>query len=140
MSEKFKHKVIVTLGLAYLNQRNLFKAYVLIQTSIRELKKIRKQKYELKCIKLNVYLNYIIDLYEYSFITKARLQTNKNKKDKNYNIRQLINFVEGGDDKELIVIEQHVTQFLKVVEYIWNLPTHILQHLQTDNPPKPTIN
>ena len=140
LSEKFKHKVIVTLGLAYLNQRNLFKAYVLIQTSIRELKKIRKQKYELKCIKLNVYLNYIIDLYEYSFITKARLQTNKNKKDKNYNIRQLINFVEGGDDKELIVIEQHVTQFLKVVEYIWNLPTHILQHLQTDNPPKPTIN
>ena len=140
LSEKFKHRVMVSLGLAYLNQRNLFKAYVLIQTSIRELKKIRKQKYELKCVKLNVYLNYIIDLYEYSFITKARLQTNKSKKDKNYNIHQLINFVEGGNDKELIVIEQHVTQFLKVVEYIWNLPNHILQNLQIDNPPKPTIN
>ena len=140
LSEKFKYKVMVSLGLAYLNQRNLFKAYVLIQTSIRELKKIRKQKYELKCIKLNVYLNYIIDLYEYSFITKARLQSNKTKKDKNFNIHQLINFVQGEKDKELIVIEQHVTEFLKVVEYIWNLPNHILQQLQVDNPPKPTIN
>ena len=140
LSEKFKHKVMVSLGLAYLNQRNLFKAYVLIQTSIRELKKIRKQKYELKCVKLNVYLNYIIDLYEYSFITKARLQSNKTKKDKNFNIHQLINFVQGEKDKELIVIEQHVTEFLKVVEYIWNLPTHILQQLHEDNPPKPSNN
>ena len=140
LSEKFKHKVIVTLGLAYLNQRNLFKAYVLIQTSIKELKKIRKKKYELKCIKLNAYLNYIIDLYEYSFITKARLQKNKANKDKNYNIHQLINFVECGDDKELIVIEQHVTEFLKVVEYVWNLSDDILQTLQKDNPPKITSN
>ena len=133
LSEKFKHRVMVSLGLAYLNQRNLFKAYVLIQKSIRELKKIKKQKYELKCIKLNVYLNYIIDLYEYSFITKARLQTNKNKNNKNYNIHQLINFVQGEKDKELIVIEQHVNEFLKVVEYIWNLPAQTLQHLQNDN-------
>ena len=124
----------MTLGLAYLNQRNLFKAYVLIQTSISELKKIRKQKYELKCIKLNVYLNYIIDLYEYTFITKARLQTNKTKIDKNYNIFQLINFVKCSDDKELIVIEQHVNEFLKVVEYVWNLPDDVLQTLQKDNP------
>ena len=140
LSEKFKHKVIVTLGLAYLNQRNLFKAYVLIQTSISELKKIRKKKYELRCIKLNAYLNYIIDLYEYSFITKARLQKNKTNKDKNYNIHQLINFVECGDDKELIVIEQHVTEFLKVVEYVWSLSDDILQTLQKDNPPKITSN
>ena len=142
LSEKYKHKVMVSLSLAYLNQRNLFKAYVLIQKSIRELKKIKKQKYELKCIKLNVYLNYIIDLYEYSFITKARLQTNKNKNNKNYNIHQLINFVQGEKDKELIVIEQHVKEFLKVVEYIWNLPEQILQHLQNDNdnPSKQSIN
>ena len=140
LSEKFKYRVIVTLGLAYLNQRNLFKAYVLIQTSISELKKIRKQKYELKCIKLNVYLNYIIDLYEYTFITKARLQTNKTKIDKNYNIFQLINFVKCSDDKELIVIEQHVNEFLKVVEYVWNLPDDVLQTLQKDNPPKITNN
>ena len=82
---------------------------------------------------MNAYLNYIIDLYEYSFITKARLQTNKNKNNKNYNIHQLINFVQGEKDKELIVIEQHVTEFLKVVEYIWNLPAQTLQHLQNDN-------
>ena len=138
LSEKFKYKVIITLGLAYLNQRNLFKAYVLIQTSIHELKKIKKQKYDLKCIKLNVYLNYIIDLYEYTFITKARLQTNKTKIDKNYSIFQLINFVKCSDDKELIVIEQHVTEFLKVVEYVWNLPDDVLQTLQKDNPPKIT--
>jgi len=140
LSEKFKNKVIVTLGLAYLNQRKLFKAYVLIQTSINELKKIKKKKYELKCIKLNAYLNYIIDLYEYSFITKARFQKNKANKDKDYNIHQLINFVECGDDKELIVIEQHVTEFLKVVEYVWNLSDDILQTLQKDNPPKITNN
>jgi hypothetical protein len=136
LSEKFKHKVMVSLGLAYLNLRNLFKAYVLIQTSIKELKKIRKQKYELKCIKLNVYLNYIIDLYEYSFITKTRLQNKETQRDKNYNIRQLKNCVKGENDKELIVIEQHVAQFLKVVEYIWNLPAKILDELKKDNPAK----
>ena len=140
LSEKFKHKVMVSLGLAYLNQRNLFKAYVLIQSSIKELKKIKKQKYELKCIKLNVYLNYIIDLYEYSFITKTRLQINDTKKDKNYNIHQLINFVKGGNDKELIVIEQHVNEFLKVVEYIWNLPKDILEKLDNENRQKKNNN
>ena len=138
LSEKFKQKAMVSLGLAYLNQPNLFKAYVLIQKLINELKKIKKKKYELRCIKLSVYLNYIIDLYEYSFITQSRIQTNKQKN--KYNKRQLISFVEGGTDKELVVIEQHVSEFLKVVEYIWNLKPQILQHLQTDNPPKQTNN
>ena len=79
LSEKFKQRAMLSLGLAYLNQPNLFKAYVLIQKLISELKKIKKQKLELRCIKLSVYLNYIIDLYEYSFITKSRIQTNKSK-------------------------------------------------------------
>ena len=140
LSEKFKHKVMVSLGLAYLNQRNLFKAYVLIQTSIKELKKIKKQKNEFKCIKLNAYLNYIIDLYEYSFINKARLQTNKTKKDKNFNTNQLLNFVKDGNDKELVVIEQHVNEFLKVVEYIWSLPKKILDQLHSENPKKQNVN
>jgi hypothetical protein len=138
LSEKYKQRAMISLGLAYLNQPNLFKAYVLIQKLINELKKIKKSKYELKCIKLSIYLNYIIDLYEYSFITKSRIQTNKSKKD-DYP-RQLVSFVEGGTDKELVVIEQHVSEFLKVVEYIWNLKPQILQHLQTDNPPKQTNN
>ena len=139
LSEKFKQTAMISLGLAYLNQPNLFKAYVLIQKLINDLKKIKKQKNELKCIKLCVYLNYIIDLYEYSFITKSRIQTNKSK-NKLYNSRQLVAFVEGGTDKELIVIEQHISEFLKVVEYIWNLKPQVLQHLQTDNPPKQTNN
>ena len=136
LSEKFKQKVMISLGLAYLNQPNLFKAYVLIQKVINELKKIKKQKYELKCIEFNVYLNYIIDLFEYSFITKSRIQVKKKKE----NEHQLIAFVKGGNDKELIVIEQHVNEFLKVVEYIWNLKPQVLQQLQNDNPPKQAIN
>ena len=140
LSEKFKQRAMLSLGLAYLNQPNLFKAYVLIQKLISELKKIKKQKLELRCIKLSVYLNYIIDLYEYSFITKSRIQSNKSKNNNYYNSRQLVSFVEGGTDKELVVIEQHVSEFLKVVEYIWNLKPQVLQHLQTDNPPKQTNN
>ncbi len=140
LSETFKNKVMVSLGLAYLNQGNLFKAYVLFQSSIKELKKIRRKKNELKCIKINAYLNYIIDLYEYSFITKARLQTNKTKKDKNFNTNQLLNFVKDGNDKELVVIEQHVNEFLKVVEYIWSLPKKILDQLHSENPKKQNVN
>ena len=71
----------------------------------------------------NIYLNYIIDLYEYSFITKTRIQINKSK-NKYYNSQQLIAFAEGDTDKELVVIEQNVNEFLKVVEYIWNLKPH----------------
>ena len=40
-SDKIRFKVIDSLGLAYLNTRNLFKAYLLIQTSIQERKKNR---------------------------------------------------------------------------------------------------
>ena len=140
LSEQFKNKITVTLGLAYLNQKNLFKAYVLIQKSKKELKIIKKQKYELKCIKLNVYLNYIIDLYEYLFITQERLQLNRAKKNKNHNFRDLLDFVEGEYDKKLIIVEQHINEFLKVVEFIWNLPSHTLNSIQIDNPPKPAVN
>ena len=139
LSEKYKQRAMISLGMAYLNQPNLFKAYVLIQKLINDLKKIKKPKYELKCIKYSIYLNYIIDLYEYSFITKNRIQTNK-PKNKYYNSQQLIAFVEGDTDKELVVIEQNVNEFLKVVEYIWNLKPQVLQQLQTDNPPKQTNN
>ena len=137
LSEKFKNKVMMSLSLAYLNQRNLFKSYVLIQKTIRELKQIRKQKYELKCIKLNAYLNYIIDLYEYTFITMAK---NKNINKKIDNRHELIDFVQGDFDKQLIVVEQYVDQFLKVVEFIWDLPPEVLQNLEIDNPPKQTTN
>ena len=43
LSEKFKQRAMVSLGLAYLNQPNLFKAYVLIQKLINEFRKIKKQ-------------------------------------------------------------------------------------------------
>ena len=54
---------------------------------------------------------------EYSFITKTHIRTNKSK-NKYYNSQQLIAFVEGDTDKELVIIEQNVNEFLKVVEYI----------------------
>ena len=139
LSEKYKQRAMISLEMEYLNQPNLSKAYVLIQKLINDLKKIKKSKYELKCIKYSIYLNYIIDIYEYSFITKTRIQTNKSK-NKYYNSQELIAFVEGGTDKELVVIKQNVNEFLNVVEYIWNLKPQVLQQLQTDNPPKQTNN
>ena len=133
-SDKIKFKVIDSLGLAYLNRRNLYKAYLLLQTSIQERKKLDKRNNEIICTKLNVYLNYIIDLYEYTFISKARLLIKK--KYKNSDKRQLLKFVLGEDDKELVISEQNIDQFIKVVEFIWNLPDHVLKQLNTDNPPK----
>ena len=64
-SDKIKFKIMDSLGLAYLNQKNLFKAYILFQSSIRARKKANNDKFLLKCNKLYVYLNYIIDLYKY---------------------------------------------------------------------------
>ena len=129
-----KFKVIDSLGLAYLNRKNLYKAYLLIQTSIQERKKLDKKNNEIICTKLNVYLNYIIDLYEYTFISKARLLIKK--KYKNSDKRQLLKFVLGEDDKELVISEQNIDQFIKVVQFIWNLPDHVLKQLNIDNPPK----
>ena len=133
-SDKMKFKVIDSLGLAYLNRKNLYKAYLLIQTSIQERKKLDKKNNEIICTKLNVYLNYIIDLYEYTFISKARLLIKK--KYKNSDKRQLLKFVLGEDDKELVISEQNIDQFIKVVQFIWNLPDHVLKQLNIDNPPK----
>ena len=137
-SDKIRFKVIDSLGLAYLNTRNLFKAYLLLQTSIQERKKIDKKNNEIICTKLNVYLNYIIDLYEYTFISKARFLIKK--KYKNSDKRQLLKFVLGEDDKELVISEQNLNQFIKVVEFIWNLPDNVLKQLNIDNPPKAPSN
>lgn len=41
LSEKYKQRAMISLGMAYLNQPNLFKAYVLIQKLIH-MKKIKK--------------------------------------------------------------------------------------------------
>ena len=133
-SDKLRFNVIDSLGLAYLNTRNLFKAYLLLQTSIQERKKLDKKNNEITCTKLNVYLNYIIDLYEYTFISKARFLIKK--KYKNSDKRQLLKFVLGEDDKELVISEQNLNQFIKVVEFIWNLPDNVLKQLNLDNPPK----
>ena len=137
-SDKIRFKVIDSLGLAYLNTRNLFKAYLLLQSSIQERKKIDKKNNEIICTKLNVYLNYIIDLYEYTFISKARFLIKK--KYKNSDKRQLLKFVLGEDDKELVISEQNLNQFIKVVEFIWNLPDNVLKQLNIDNPPKAPSN
>ena len=137
-SDKIRFKVIDSLGLAYLNRRNLFKAYLLIQSSIQERKKLDKRNNEIICTKLNVYLNYIIDLYEYTFISKARLLIKK--KYKNSDRRQLLKFVLGEDDKELVISEQNIDQFIKVVEFVWNLPDNVLKQLNIDNPPKVPTN
>ncbi len=131
-SENIKFYVIDSLGLAYLNQKNLFKAYILIQTSIKERKKLKK--YQLKCNRLNIYLNYIVDLYEYNFISKTRFLIET--KYKHYDSRKLIKFVLGEGDKELVISEQNLGQFIKVVEFIWKLSDNVLKQLNLDNPPK----
>ena len=138
-SEKIKFHIIDSLGLAYLNQKNLFKAYILIQTSVKERKKLNKQKYQNKCNRLNVYLNYIVDLYEYNFISKTRFLIKS--QNINYDKHKLIKFVLGDEDKELVISEQNLNQFIKVVEFIWKLSDSVLKQLNLDNPPKaPTLN
>ena len=137
-SEKLKFRVIDSLGLAYLNKGNLFKAFLLIQTSIKERKKFKRRKDEISCNKLNVYLNYIVDLYEYTFISKTRLLIKK--KYPNYDKRKLLRFVLGEDDKEQVISEQSINQFIKVVEFIWKLPDSVLKQLNIDNPPKAATN
>ena len=139
-SDKIKLYVIDSLGLAYLNQKNLFKAYILIQTSIKERNKINKKKYQIKCNRLHSYLNYIVDLYEYNFISKARFLIKK--KYENYDKHRLLKFVLGEEDKELVISEQNLGQFIKVVEFVWKLSDKVLDQLNQDNPPKavPTNN
>ena len=133
-SEKLKFKIMDSLGLAYLNQKNLFKAYILFQTSIKARKQTSNDKFLLKCNKLYVYLNYIIDLYEYNYISKTRSLIEK--KHKNENQLKLIKFILGEEDKELVISEQDLAQFVKVVEFIWKLEDRHLKQLNTDNPPK----
>ena len=133
-SDKIKFKIIDSLGLAYLNQKNLFKAYILIQTSIKARKKMNNEKYLLKCNRLYVYLNYIVDLYEYNYISKTRFLIDN--KHKNEDKHKLIKFILGEEDKELVISEQNLVQFVKVVEFIWKLDEPSLKQLNTDNPPK----
>jgi len=133
-SDKIKFKIIDSLGLAYLNQKNLYKAYILIQKSIKERKKMNQEKYLTKINKLYVYLNYIVDLYEYNYISKTRnlIET----KYKNEDQHKLIKFILGEEDKELVISEQNLFQFIKVVEFIWKLDERSLRQLNADNPPK----
>ena len=133
-SDKIKFKIMDSLGLAYLNQKNLFKAYILFQSSIRARKKSNNDKYLLKCNKLYVYLNYIIDLYEYNYISKARSLIEK--KHEKENQRKLIKFILGEEDKELVISEQDLVEFVKVVAFIWKLDEKPLKQLNADNPPK----
>ena len=112
----------------------LFKSYVLIQTSINERKKIKMKENEIKSIKLNIYLNYIIDLYEYSFITKTRLQLKKTNK--NYDKKQLIKYALEEEGKEKISSEQNLKEYIKVLHFIFNLPVNILNKIHQDNPSK----
>jgi len=81
-----------------------------------------------------VYLNYIVDLYEYNYISKARnlIET----KYKNEDQHKLIKFILGEEDKELVISEQNLVQFIKVVEFIWKLDERSLKQLNADNPPK----
>lgn len=137
LSGKFLVSVLDSLALSYLNQRSLFKAYVLIRMSIRERKKIKMKDNELKCIKLNVYLNYIIDLYEYTFITRARMQIKK--RNLNYDEHQLIKYVLGEEDKESVSSEQNLEEFINVVHFIYKLSDSNLADLHQDNPSKTTI-
>ena len=133
-SDKIKFDVIDSLGLAYLNQKNLFKAYILFQTSIKERNKLNKKKYKIKCNRLYSYLNYIVDLYEYNFISKTRFLIKK--KYGNYDQHRLLKFILSEEDKELVISEQNLGQFIKVVEFVWELSDSVLKQLNQDNPPK----
>ena len=133
-SDKIKFKIIDSLGLAYLNQKNLYKAYILIKLSIKGRKKMNQDKYLLKINKLYVYLNYIVDLYEYNYISKTRFLIEN--KYKNEDQHKLIKFILGEEDKELVISEQNLVQFIKVVEFIWKLDEKSLKQLNADNPPK----
>ena len=133
-SDKTKLKVMNSLVLAYLNKRNLYKAFILIKKSIQDRKKLCKKGDEIECTKLNVYLNYINDLYEYIFISKARLLIKE--KYKNIEDKKLMTFVLGEEDKEMVISEQDISPFIKVAKFIWELPDEVLRQLNIDNPPK----
>ena len=119
---------IDSLALAYLNIKALFKAYTLIRMSIQQRKKIKTKDNEMKCIKLNAYLNYIIDLYEHVLIKRTR------KRKEEYDKYELIKFVLGESEKELIIFEQNFDQFMKVVKFIFTLSEDTLSELHNDNP------
>ena len=136
-SDKIKLKVLDSLSLAYLNKRHLYKAFILIKKSIQERKMLNKKGDEIDSTRLNVYLNYINDLYEYTFISKARLLTKK--KYKNIDKKKLMKFVLGEEDKEMVISEQDISQFIKVAKFVWDLPENVLRQLNIDNPPKVTI-
>ena len=119
---------IDSLALAYLNIKALFKAYTLIRMSIQQRKKIKTKDNEMKCIKLNAYLNYIIDLYEHVLIKRTR------KRKEEYDKYELIKFVLGESEKELIIFEQNFDQFMKVVKFVFTLSEDTLSELHNDNP------
>ena len=133
-SDKIKIKVIDSLSLAYLNKNNLYKAFLLIKKSIQERKILHKKGDKIDCTKLEVYLNYINDLYEYTFISKARLLIKK--KYNNSDEIELMKIILGEEDKEMVVSERDISQFIKVAKFIWDLPEDVLRQLNIDNPPR----
>ena len=137
-SDRIKLKVIDTLSLAYLNKRNLYKAFLLIKKSIQERKKLNKKQDKIDCTKLDVYLNYINDLYEYTFISKARLLIKKKYDDTDK--KKLMKFVLGEEDREMIISEQNIGECIKIAKFLWDLPEDVLKQLNADNPPKSSNN
>lgn len=126
--------VLDSLSLAYLNQKNLFKAYIMIKTSLNERTKIESPENELQSIKLNYYLNYIIDLFEYSFIIDTKRILTKPVQDDINN--QLIQFVLENNEKVYLVSEQYFESFIKSVRFFYNLKNELLSILHQHNPAK----
>ena len=132
-------KIYDKLSLVYLNQLNLFKAYTIVQTHIEERKTINNSSIEnqIQLIKLNMYLNYIIDLYEFKYII------NKNNKNiyKNISIKNIVidnnnNYFNNESEIEI----KNLNEFIKIVKFIYNLPNEVLLQLQNDNTSNKTNN
>lgn len=124
---------IDSLALAYLNIKALFKAYILIRMSIQYRKQIYTKENEMKCIKLNVYLNFIIDLYEHYLIMRAHKHIN-NDNNNEHKQHELISYMLGDLGKEVVVFEKDFEDVMNVVKFIYTLNTNMLTELHNDNP------
>ena len=122
-------RTIDSLALAYLNIKALFKSYTLIRMSIQHRKQVRSKENEMKCIKLNAYLNFIIDVYEHFLVMKSH----KNKNDA-CDERELLSFVFGELDKEVVVFEKDFEEVMKIVRFVSSLSEEMLTELHNDNP------
>ena len=126
---------IDSLALAYLNIKALFKAYILIRMSIQYRQQVNTKENEMKCIKLNVYLNFIIDLYEHYLIMRVHKHNNDNE----HQQHELISYMFGDFEKEVIVFENDFEDVMNVVKFIYTLSNDMLTELHNDNPSHNTI-